>query len=397
MKSCVVVSAVSDDPFAIDVSYLCGQQADISDHVSLKTYANGEFCPRFIIEDGDGSAVGYKLEGKTVIVVSTSSMVMTRNDLAMRTCLVARAARDNGASRIILVEPDLFYSAQDRGPRPEHGEPGRERTDADRKKFDGQPFSADLYAGMLKLSGIDTVVTVHNHSSSVQHLFGRVFEGRFHNLLPSGLYAHYFRHSDIVDKKSGFVLCAPDEGASHFVQSVRASLAPLDPPCVILRKQRSGERQVHMTADPRSPTPLEAVEDKDVVVIDDMVRTGGTVVEACRVLKKAGCGRVVFLVTHFYSSSEVRENLYDDCIDEIVTTNTMPSILNRDMQGRLRKKMLVLKIEKWISRFLLEHLGFDARPLGPELYSVDISSKNPRWKPQRSGPDPFFLHVGLRT
>src|SRR5262249_30376407 len=158
------------------------------------------------------------------------------------------------------------------------------------------------------LSGIDTVVTVHNHSTSVQTLFARVFEGRFHNLLPAGLYAHYFRNSDIVDRRAGFVLCAPDEGASHFVQAVRSSLAPLEPGCVSLKKRRLGERQVAITAAPSSPQPLEAVADKDVIVIDDMVRTGNTIVEACRVLKAAGAGRVVFLVTHFYSSSEVREN-----------------------------------------------------------------------------------------
>src|SRR4051812_36088992 len=129
MKNILIVSNVSDDPFAIDIGYLCGQQADISDLISLKVYANSEFCPRFLTDEQEPAEVGHGLDGKTVIIVSTSSMLLTRNELAMRNALVAKAARDNGAARVILVEPDLFYSAQDRGPRLEQGQGGgHERT-----------------------------------------------------------------------------------------------------------------------------------------------------------------------------------------------------------------------------------------------------------------------------
>ena len=60
---------------------------------------------------------------------------------------------------------------------------------------------------------------------------------------------------------------------------------------------------------PHSPCPLEAIAGRDVIVFDDMVRTGNTVKECCRLLKEAGAERVVFFVTHFYSSPEVRESL----------------------------------------------------------------------------------------
>ena len=55
------------------------------------------------------------------------------------------------------------------------------------------------------------------------------------------------------------------------------------------------------------------------------------------------------MVTHFYSNREGRITLNDACIDEIVTTSTIPQILNRDMQGRLRHKMVVLRLARWIS------------------------------------------------
>ena len=67
--------------------------------------------------------------------------------------LVARAAKDNGARKVVLVEPDLFFSAQDRGPRKEHGEMEFPRDEADYKKFDGQPFTSRFYAQALALAG----------------------------------------------------------------------------------------------------------------------------------------------------------------------------------------------------------------------------------------------------
>ena len=68
----------------------------------------------------------------------------------------------------------------------------------------------------------------------------------------------------------------------------------------------------------------------------------------------------------------------DSAIDEILTLNTLPTILNRDEQGRLRRKLVVLKIEKWLARNLAQILGLPAREDG-SLYSIDMSSKNPRF------------------
>ena len=149
----------------------------------------------------------------------------------------------------------------------------------------------------------------------------------------------------------------------------------------IMTKERSGERKVEIKVASDSPTPLEALEGRDVVVFDDMVRTGSTIVNCCSILRQARPRRVLFGVSHFYSSTEGRENMASPAIDEILTTNTLPTILNRDTQGRLRKKMVVIKIEKWISRFLFDYFGMPADRLKGEFYSIDMSSKNPRWHP----------------
>lgn len=381
MHNHIIISNVSDDPFAIDIGHMCGQPEEISDIISLKVYQNTEFCPRFISDEGEMDHIGSKLKGQTVVICSAATN-HTRNSLAMRNLILARGAKDNGANKVILVEPDLFFSAQDRGPHkgPEEGA----RSVEDLKKFDGQPFTAKLYAELLKQAGVDVVITVHNHSSKVQRLFSELFGGEFHNLYPAELYADYIKYSDmVVTGKDGdnLVLCSPDDGAATFMNAVWESMGL--PKCarITMHKQRTGERQVTVAIDPKSDLDLAGIEGKDIIVLDDMVRTGSTIVECCKLLRQGNPNKVCFGVTHFLSGAEARENLNSRFIDEILTLNTIPSVLNRDSQGRLRKKMTVLKIEKWIARFLLQYLGMNAGKFEKDFYSVDMSSKNPRWRP----------------
>ena len=382
-KTVLIVGTESDNPFAIDIGAYCRQAIEIADILSLKTFANSEFCPRFISDEKDLSSIGQKLAGRIVVVVSTASNQYSRNELAWRNLLVTRGARDNGAEQVVLVEPDLFFSAQDRGPRPEHGDLDRARDVSDYKKFDGQPFSSRFYAEALALSGVSAVITVHNHSVSVQRLFKQQMGDGFLNLSPAEVFADYIRTSEVapgLHSGEGLIVCAPDKGARQFATEVHEHLASSKADLLFIAKQRLGERKVSSLVDVDSPSPVEALHGRDVVIFDDMVRTGGTIMECCRLLKEAGARRMVFFVTHFYASREVRENLHNPALDEIVTTNTIPCILNRDMQGRLRRKMTVLKLEKWISRTVLGFLGRPTDHLEEPLYTVDMSSKNPRWQ-----------------
>ncbi|MDB5050649.1 MAG: ribose-phosphate pyrophosphokinae [Fibrobacteres bacterium] len=381
MKDFIIISNVSDDPFAIDIGHMCGQPEEISDIISLKVYANTEFCPRFISDEGDMDHIGTQLKGKTVVICSAATN-HTRGSLAMRNLVLARGAKDNGAKRVILVEPDLYFSAQDRGPHRGTDEQGRPPEDL--KKFDGQPFTAKLYAELLKSAGVDVVITVHNHSAKVQALFSTLFNGEFHNLIPADLYADYIRYSDmVVTGKDGdnLVLCAPDHGAEPFMRSVYDTLGLSKTSRIVMEKVRDGERKVSMTVSKGSDLKLEDIKGKDVIVLDDMVRTGSTIVECCRMLRQGNPNKICFGVTHFLTSAEARENLNSKFVDEILTLNTIPAILNRDSQGRLRKKLVVLKIEKWIARFLLTYMGRNAQKFEKDFYSVDMSSKNPRWRP----------------
>jgi ribose-phosphate pyrophosphokinase len=377
----VIVGNSSDDPFAIDVAFAVGQTEDIADLISMKTFANSEFCPRFISDERDFTRIGQKLAGKTVVIVSTSSRTVSRQSLAMRTLLIARAAKENGAAQVVLVEPDLYYSAQDRGPRRELHDTVPERDDADLKKFDGQPFTARLYAQMLKLAGVDSVFTVHNHSSAVQNIFRNIFGGHFYNLMPYEIYVDYLRNSDIVHygpQGEGLALCAPDQGARAYVKEMFNQLGLPKAKFILLDKERSGERDVQISIHRDSESTFEEIKGHDVVLLDDMVRTGSTVVQTCQLLKQVDPGRLVFGVTHFYASEEGRQKMANTAIDEILTLNTLPTVLNRDEQGRLRRKLVVLKIENWLARQLCEVIGLPGRPR-TSLYQIDMSSKNPRF------------------
>jgi ribose-phosphate pyrophosphokinase len=384
MDNIIVVGNTPDNPFADDIGHFMGQREDISDIISLKVFLNTEFCPRFIVDEEDWDNIGNKLKDKKVVIVSTSMGRYTRNDLAMRNFLVARAAKDNGADEVTLLEPDLYYSAQDRGPRPEHGLTAFDRSKKDFKKFDGQPFSSRMYAELLKVSGVDQVMTVHNHSESVNNVYMDRFSGRYHNLFPTEVFHSYIVESDVANQRN-MVICAPDEGARHFARELQEAVGSSDVPLLSMAKVREGERDVTVCISGDSQIGLEDVKGKDVIIIDDMVRTGSTIVENCRMIKEADPNRILFFVTHFFPSQEVKANLNDPLIDEIVSTNTVPQVLNRDMQGRLRKKMVVLKIERWLARYILEEFAEKKHDFKEPLYSEDMSSKNPRWK-GRMGP-----------
>ncbi len=292
------------------------------------------------------------------------------------------------------MEPDLYYSAQDRGPRRDLGETPFVRDEVDLKKFDGQPFTAKLYAQMLRLAGVDRVLTVHNHSYSVQPMFHEIFEGRFHNLMPYDIYADYLHNSNIVDygpEGEGLALCAPDKGARGFVKEMCNHLGLPKAKFILLDKVRSGERDVQISLHPESESTFEEIHGHDVVLFDDMVRTGSTVVKTCQFLKQIEPGRMVFAVTHFYASEEGRQKMANTAIDEILTLNTLPTILNRDEQGRLRRKMVVLKIEAWLGASALRdprHSRARERQSLSDRHVVEESAIHPQDLVEQPAPQP---------
>ncbi len=391
----ILVSNVSDASFALGVAHARSQDIDISDLISLKSFVNSEFCPRFLVDNVTEENLGYGLAGKSVTIISTHSQHYSRNELAMRNCLIASAAKENGADFVSLVEPDLFYSAQDRGPRTKDHPQAKDFKS--REKFVGQPCSAELYARMLKTAGVDMVMTVHNHKPGVMQ---RIYENTLgetnsHNLPPfinldiSPIIANYILRSGLVrlwnyGENVGFV--APDDGAAEFVSRVREFTGLHNSVLVTFKKTRLGQRDVTLDLS----EDVELLKNRDVFILDDMVRTGGTL--AANILALAESERcrpanIFFYCTHTSITPEARENLNSPYLSQFITTNTIPSVLNRDDQGRLRKKTVVLKIERWIGNAVLQCLLNGHRPediynatsvgQAENFYEVDLSSKNP--------------------
>ena len=403
----IIVSNWTDASFALDVAHNFGQTTDVSDLISLKTFANTEFCPRFLVDENDLGNIGQGLEGKRVYVISTSSPTVSRSELATRNFMVASAAKENGAERVVLVEPDLFFSSQDRGPH--YLEHPQMKTAQDRKKFDGQPFSARLYAQILRSSGVDQVVTVHNHKPEVlARIYREIYDDvgeqlSFINLDISHIVANFILNTVSVEKAgSNLAFVAPDQGAAEFVERVRKYTGLPDAVLVVLDKTRLGQRSVEISAS----EDITALRGREVFILDDMVRTGGTIAGAIRFLAENPATRpehIYFYCTHTYISPEARENLNSRYLTEFITTNTLPNVLNRDDQGRLRQKMVVLKIENWIADALVHCLvggQLPAERYGPHsvhnadmFFKLDISSRNLR----RQRRQPNQLVFPLRT
>ncbi len=395
MNNHIIVSNVSDASFALGVGYAHSQKIDISDIIALKTFINNEFCPRFLQDHVTEENLGHGLKGKSVYIVSTHSAYHSRDELAMRNYLIASAAKENGANFVALVEPDLFYSAQDRGPRTmDHPQVS---DFASREKFVGQPCSAEIYARLLRTSGVDSVMTVHNHKPDVMRkIYERVNSGgnsrgipSFLNLDIAPLIANYILRSGLVrlwnyGEHVGFV--APDDGAAEFVARVRELSGLHNSVIVTFKKTRYGQREVTVDLS----DDVELLKGRDIFILDDMVRTGGTIaanISAIAESSRCRPANIFFYSTHATISPEARENLNSPYLNQFITSNTIPSVLNRDDQGRLRKKIVVLKIEKWIAnaiRHCLEDAqlpdeiyGINSVTQSDDFYEVDLSTKNP--------------------
>lgn len=230
------------------------------------------------------------------------------NDNLMELLLLTDALRRASAERITLVLPYYGYGRQDRKAEPR------------------VPISAKLVANLIQAAGASRVLTMDLHAGQIQGFFDIPVD----HLYSGPVLIDYFKKSPAF--KENLVVVSPDAGG---VERARAFAKRLDADLAIVDKRRLSPREAAVM------NIIGDVRDKNVLIIDDIIDTAGTLCKAADALKKAGAKKVYAGCAHAILAGPALERI-DACgFSELVVTNTIPlrqekpSYITRLSVGRL--------------------------------------------------------------
>ena len=239
-------------------------------------FADGEFSVSF--EES--------IRGKDVFLVQST---FPNSDNLMELLLMIDAAKRASAHSIIAVCPYFGWARQDRKDKPRVS------------------IGAKLVADLLSVAGIDRLSTMDLHADQIQGVFNVPVD----HLYASMVMLPYVQSLNLED----LVIATPDVGGSK-----RASLfsKKLEVPLVLCNKTRERANVVG------SMQVIGDVKGKNVVIIDDMVDTGGTITMAADVMKKAGAKSVRAIASHCVMSDPASDRVQNSALEEIVFTDSIP-------------------------------------------------------------------------
>jgi ribose-phosphate pyrophosphokinase len=252
--------------------------------VASKIFPDGESYVR--LEDS--------VRGEDVAIVETTCPPLQDGKL-FQLAFMADAAKRGGAQKVIAVVPYLAYARQD-------------------KMFlEGEGISVETIGRMLKASGIDELVTVNIHSEPALGKFP--FPAKTLSAVP--LLADYF-----VQKghKGAFAL-SPDKGAMYIAEQAQKVLRG---EAGHLNKQR--DRYTGQTV--QTAQGLN-VKGQTVIIFDDIVSTGGTIVGAAKILREQGAKHVFCGCVHGLLIGDAEERILDAGVEEIVGTDSVPGSVSK--------------------------------------------------------------------
>ena len=219
------------------------------------------------------------------------------NDHLMELLILLDAIKRASARRITAVLPYFGYARQDRKDQPR------------------VPITAKLVANLITVAGADRVLTMDLHAGQIQGFFDIPLD----HLFAVNTFVDYFTNER---KLSDLVVVSPDVGgikmARAYAKRLRASLAMVD-------KRRIN----HLEAEVMDI--MGEVKGMNALIVDDLVSTAGSLVEAVRALKDAGAREVYAAITHPVLSGPARERLSASALKELVVTDTIPIPADRKL------------------------------------------------------------------
>ena len=239
-------------------------------------FSDGEFVPSFTDS----------VRGATLFVVQ-STFPPTEN--LMELLLTIDAAKRASADKVIAVMPYFGWARQDRKDKPRVS------------------IGAKLVANLLTAAGVDRIMTCDLHADQIQGFFDLPVD----HIYASKVFIPYLKSLNIEN----LAIAAPDMGGAKRANAYAKELAC---PVIICHKSREKANVV------ASITAIGEVEGKNVVIVDDLIDTAGTLVKAAEVLMDKGAASVRACATHAVLSSPAYDRINNSCLKEVFVTDTIP-------------------------------------------------------------------------
>lgn len=231
--------------------------------------------------------IGESVRGQDIFIIQPTCA--PTNDNLMELLVMIDAFRRSSANTINAIIPYFGYARQDRKAAPR------------------VPITAKLVANLLETAGVDRIVTMDLHAGQIQGFFDVPVD----NLYGSIIFRDYIKQKNLPNP----IIASPDIGgvsrARYFADQLGFDLVIVDKK----REKANISEVMNIIGD---------VQDKDVILVDDMIDTAGTMCKAAEVLKKHGAKSVMALGTHPVLSGPALERINSSVLDEVVMTNTIP-------------------------------------------------------------------------
>jgi len=266
--------------------------------------------------DGEISVeLNENVRGADVFIIQ-STCAPTNNNL-MELIVMIDALRRSSAGRITAVIPYFGYARQDR-----------------RVRSARVPITAKVVADFLSNVGVDRVLTVDLHAEQIQGFFDVPVDNVFGTpILLDDMIANNLQNSVVV---------SPDIGGVVRARAVAKLLHDTDLAIIDKRRPKANVAQVmHIIGD---------VKDRDCIIVDDMIDTGGTLAKAAEALKEHGANRIYAYATHPVFSGDAAKNIKESVIDEIIVTDSIGLTDEIIATGKVRQLSLSTMLSEAIRR-----------------------------------------------